>query len=96
MVCIEDVARGKPFPDPYVEGARRLGVDAREIAVFEDAPAGVTAAKAAGMTVVAVATTHDATELVAADHVVRDLSDVRPVRADDGRIGLTLLPDHRS
>jgi sugar-phosphatase len=59
LVTADRVPRGKPAPDPYLMAARELGVDPRECAVLEDAPAGVTAGRAAGMTVHAIASTHD-------------------------------------
>ena len=73
LVCAEDVAEGKPAPDPYLLGAERLGADPAECLVVEDAPAGVTAGRAAGMTVWAVLSTHPAAELQAADAVFPSL-----------------------
>ncbi|MFJ8035899.1 MULTISPECIES: HAD family hydrolase [unclassified Streptomyces] len=73
LVSADDVTRGKPDPEPYLLAARRLGVDPARCVVFEDAPAGLRAGRAAGMTTVALATTHPAQELDA-DLVVRDLS----------------------
>lgn len=52
----DEVARGKPAPDVFIEAARRLGVDAADCLVFEDAPMGIEAAHAAGMRVVALTT----------------------------------------
>jgi sugar-phosphatase len=69
LVTVDDVPRGKPHPDPYLEAARRLGADPRECLVIEDAPAGIAAGRAAGCTVWAVATTHDPEELGEADAV---------------------------
>ena len=48
MVTAEDVSRGKPDPEGFLLGARRLGVRIEDCLVFEDSPAGVAAAKAAG------------------------------------------------
>lgn len=50
----EEVARGKPAPDIYVEAARRLGVDPRRCAAVEDSTNGLRSAAAAGMLVVAL------------------------------------------
>lgn len=58
MVAAEDVVRGKPAPDPFLLGARRLGVAIEDCLVFEDAPAGIAAAQAAGAAVVVITATH--------------------------------------
>jgi beta-phosphoglucomutase family hydrolase len=50
------VAKPKPFPDVYVRAAERLGIDSKNCIVFEDSPAGVEAARAAGARVVGVET----------------------------------------
>ncbi|MFJ1973568.1 HAD family hydrolase [Streptomyces sp. NPDC087903] len=73
LIAANDVTRGKPDPEPYLLAARALGVDPARCVVFEDAPAGLQAGRAAGMTTVALATTHQAHELLA-DLVVTDLS----------------------
>jgi HAD superfamily hydrolase (TIGR01509 family) len=53
-VSSEEVGRGKPAPDVFEEAARRVGVDAHEAAAVEDSHNGILAARAAGMTVLAV------------------------------------------
>lgn len=80
VVTADDVARGKPDPEPYVLGARRLGVDPARCLVVEDAPSGVRAGRAAGAVVVALRTTHADTALTEADAVVDDLLDLRILR----------------
>jgi beta-phosphoglucomutase family hydrolase len=54
VVCVEDYARGKPFPDPFLEAARLMNVAAGDCLVFEDSPLGLQAAEAAGMQCVLV------------------------------------------
>ncbi|MET7680836.1 HAD-IA family hydrolase [Streptomyces sp. NPDC005423] len=83
LVVAEDVTRGKPDPEPYLLAARRLGTDPARCVVFEDAPAGLRAGRAAGMTTVALATTHQVHELDA-DLVVRDLSALSALVTDAG------------
>jgi sugar-phosphatase len=94
FVTADDVENGKPHPEAYLKGAEILGAAPETCVVIEDAPAGVRSAKAAGMKVVAVATTHREKDLHEADAVVGALSDVR-VRAQAGaedstRLKLTL------
>ena len=83
LVVAEDVTRGKPDPEPYLLAARQLGVDPARCVVFEDAPAGLQAGRAAGMITVALATTHQAHELDA-DLVVSDLSALSALVSDGG------------
>ncbi|MCX4809760.1 HAD family hydrolase [Streptomyces sp. NBC_01239] len=83
LVVAEDVTRGKPDPEPYLLAARQLGVDPADCVVFEDAPAGLQAGRAAGMITVALATTHQAHELDA-DLVVSDLSALSALVSDGG------------
>lgn len=85
FVTVEDVERGKPHPEPFLLAAERLGVDPADCLVCEDAPSGITAAKAAGCAVVAVTTTASAGELAAADLVVESLADV-VFDVEDGRV----------
>jgi sugar-phosphatase len=85
----EDVTLGKPDPSCYLLAARRMGLRPGECAVIEDAPTGVAAGKAAGMTVIAVTTTHAAVELHHADQVHGSLHEV----ATAVSAGLRHLPD---
>jgi HAD superfamily hydrolase (TIGR01509 family) len=63
----DDVPRGKPDPDVFLEAARKLGVDPTACIAFEDAPMGVVAAGRAGMTTVAVSTSYPAEVLAATE-----------------------------
>ncbi|MFI6090147.1 HAD family hydrolase [Streptomyces sp. NPDC051218] len=87
LIAADDITRGKPDPEPFLLAAAKLGVDPARCVVFEDAPAGLTAGRAAGMTTVALATTHTAGEL-SADVVVKDLSAVS-AQAIEGGVEIT-------
>jgi mannitol-1-/sugar-/sorbitol-6-phosphatase len=76
LITADDVTAGKPDPEPYRRAAAALGVTAAECAVVEDAPMGVLAAKRAGMTVLAVTTTHPAAALGQADLVLPGMTEV--------------------
>lgn len=69
IVAAEDVSRGKPDPEVFLKAARTLQVSPEQCIVFEDALVGIRAAKAGGMKVVAVSTTHPFSELREADLV---------------------------
>jgi sugar-phosphatase len=56
LVAADQVARGKPHPEGYLAAAGRLGVDPSRCIAFEDAPAGVASATAAGARVVGITT----------------------------------------
>lgn len=63
LVTGSDVARKKPFPDIYLEGARRIGMDPKDCLVVEDAISGIQAAHAAGMEAVGIPSTFTHQEL---------------------------------
>ena len=77
FVTADEVTVGKPHPEPYLKGAELLGFSPKDCVVFEDAPAGIEAARAAGMTAIGVSTTYPAAELALAHAVVQDLSQVQ-------------------
>lgn len=76
FVTAEDAERSKPAPDGFLLGAKRLGMAPEDCLAFEDAPAGIAAAEAAGMTLVVITETHrgamDTAHATVADY--RDLS----------------------
>jgi len=80
-VSSEEVARGKPAPDVYLEACRRLGVEPAHSAAVEDSHAGIRSAKAAGMRVLAIPNPTyppDDKALANADVVLSSLSDLTP------------------
>jgi sugar-phosphatase len=83
VVTATETPIGKPDPAPYLLAARQLGVPADRCLVVEDAPAGLTAARAAGCATLAVVTTHRVEDLDA-DAVIDTLDDVRFDLGDDG------------
>ena len=92
LLTSDDVTNGKPAPEPYLKGAALLGFPASKCLVFEDAPAGVLAGKAAGAMVVAFRTTAADEELgtAGADWIVRGCSSLSLVESDNGCVRLTL------
>ena len=77
IVTSEDTERGKPFPDPYLRGMEKLGVDKSFSVVVENAPMGIKAAKAAGVDyVIAVTTTLPEEYLREADDIMPSFSDL--------------------
>ncbi len=73
-VTFDQVSRGKPFPEPFILGADRLGLQTDLCWAIEDAPGGVTSAKDAGCIVAGVLTTHTREELPHADHHLEHLN----------------------
>lgn len=73
-----DVQRGKPAPDIFLKAAEGLGANPRHCLVFEDAPAGIAAAHAAGMRALALLTSHTRDELEAADVLAPDFTGLSP------------------
>jgi HAD superfamily hydrolase (TIGR01509 family) len=81
VVSSQEVARGKPAPDVYLEAARRLDVDPHLCAAVEDSHNGIRSAKAAGMRVVAIPNPHfppDEDALAQADVVLRSIDELTP------------------
>ena len=85
LVTGNDVEKGKPFPDPYLLGAKKLGFEPENCVVFEDAQSGVLSAFEAGIgLVIGVGTRGMETE---ADLVVKDLTGI----SFDGEV--LVIPD---
>ena len=81
VVSSEEVPRGKPAPDVYLEAARQLGVPPERCAAVEDSHGGIRSAKSAGMRVIAIPNASyppDADALAQADVVIRSLDELTP------------------
>jgi mannitol-1-/sugar-/sorbitol-6-phosphatase len=77
LITADDVANGKPHPEPYLKGAEGLGMKPAECLVVEDAPAGIRSAHAGGMKVIALTSTYPASELSEADAVIPELERIK-------------------
>jgi sugar-phosphatase len=88
LVAAEDVERGKPAPDPFLLGARKLGVAPADCLVFEDTLAGLQSAMSAGMASIVVTTTH-AHPLETDVTAVLDYEDLAAVSTADGKLNVT-------
>ncbi|MDB6173497.1 MAG: glycoprotease [Chthoniobacteraceae bacterium] len=80
IVTAEDVTAGKPDPQVFLLAAKRINRPPSQCVVFEDAHVGIAAARAGGMRVVAVATTHPREELTKADAVVECFDELEVAR----------------
>lgn len=72
------ISKGKPDPEIYQLAANKMGLPPENCIAFEDATVGIRSAKAAGMKVVALTTTHAITELGEADRIITDFSEISP------------------
>jgi HAD superfamily hydrolase (TIGR01509 family) len=85
-VSSEEVARGKPAPDVYLEAARRLEAAPERCAAVEDSANGIRSAKAAGMRVLAIPNPDfppEADALSLADEALESIAELTPERVDD-------------
>ena len=87
IVSGEDVTRGKPAPDCFLLAAKRLGVEARDCLVFEDAPAGIAAGEASGASVMVITATH-VHPVVTPHPTIRSYGEIGTTVDDKGWIAL--------
>lgn len=92
-ITANDVPKGKPYPDPYLAGAMKCGVDPAKCLVVEDAPSGIRAGHAAGARTLAVCTSHSRKIIVDSganpDYIVEDLTKVS-VKWVDGKLEVSI------
>src|SRR5712671_6324500 len=86
LVTADDVANGKPHPEPYLKGAELLGANPADCLVVEDAPAGIRAARAGGMKVIGLTSTYPAARLNEADFVVQRLPQIQVTSNGSGML----------
>jgi mannitol-1-/sugar-/sorbitol-6-phosphatase len=75
MITADSITRGKPDPEPFLLGARALGVEPSRCLALEDAPSGIASANAAGIPVVAFRTSHPDAELEGATVILDALAE---------------------
>ncbi len=88
MITADDVVNGKPDPEPYLAASNLMQISADRCVVIEDSPAGIEAAHTAGMHAVAVAFTHPRHELLMADAIAENISDIQ---ITDGNISRFII-----
>ncbi|HGY3715127.1 TPA: HAD family hydrolase [Citrobacter gillenii] len=88
----DDVVRGKPFPDPYLLAAERLGLPAENTIVFEDSKSGVTSAVAAGAFCVGIGSVELTT--CGAKLAIPDFTRVEVMPRLDGDTAISFCPGH--
>lgn len=77
LITADDVERGKPAPECYLAAATAFGADANECVAIEDSSAGISAARAAGIDVIAILRGRSADFAHAASYTARTIADAR-------------------
>lgn len=90
LVTADDVANGKPHPEPYLMGAELLGVMPADCLVIEDAPAGIQSAHAGGMKVVGITSTYGADALAHGDAVIGKLEAIHVALNGTGKLNVNV------
>jgi mannitol-1-/sugar-/sorbitol-6-phosphatase len=90
LITADDVTHGKPDPEPYLKGAQGIGLSPAECLVIEDAPAGIQAARAGGMTVIGITSTYAADALTHANAVIRKLGQIQVSLNGTGKLGIEI------
>ena len=90
LITADDVANGKPHPEPYLKGAELLGVKPGDCLVIEDAPAGIQSARAGGMKVVGITSTYAAEALAHADAVIEKLATIHITANGAGKLAVNI------
>jgi mannitol-1-/sugar-/sorbitol-6-phosphatase len=91
LITADDVRHGKPDPEPYRRGAELLKASPADCVAFEDAPAGIRSAHAAGMKVISMPTTYPASELHEADVIIAGLGSLQVSLDGAGSRGMLIV-----
>jgi sugar-phosphatase len=86
LVTADDVAHGKPHPEPYLKGAQLLGFKPSDCLVIEDAPAGIESARAGGLKVIGITSTYKADALSNADAVIGRFAQIQVASNGTGKL----------
>src|SRR5689334_13291431 len=89
LISADDILRGKPDPEGFINAASGLGIAAQDCVVFEDTPAGLIAGRAAGARVIGLSTTFPVSELPA-DVIVPNLTSIKFEPMDDRTLLISL------
>ena len=76
IICGDDIAKGKPFPDPYLEGMKKLKLEPKDCIIVENSPIGVTSAKASGSYCIAICSTLNNVHLAKADEIFMNFDEM--------------------
>lgn len=87
VVSVQDVANGKPAPDVFLRAAELLGIQPEQCCVIEDAAAGVEAARAANMTVIAITNSLPPEKLARAHYIVTTYKEIDDLLLGSERVG---------
>ena len=91
LITSDDVIHGKPYPEPYLKGTAGLGLAPEQCIVFEDSPAGISAATAAGMKVIGLLTTYPAEKLHQAQAKIQDFTKIKVESNASGKLEIQIL-----
>ncbi|KAL0949337.1 hypothetical protein HGRIS_009409 [Hohenbuehelia grisea] len=96
FVAAEDVENGKPYPDPYLLGAKLCKALPERCLVIEDAPSGVLSGRAAGCKTIGLLTTHtlDQMEACRPDFLIPNLASCTVTVSDEGGFNITVGTEH--
>ncbi len=76
VICTDDIKRGKPYPDPYLEALKRVGLRKKDCVIIEDSPLGILSGKSANIKTIGICTSLPKKYLLDSDIVFNDHRDL--------------------